>query len=54
MNLLSHDAPRGWTLRILLLTIMLALALAPFLFPGAKALERRRKDLRDGAAGRVL
>lgn len=38
MNLLSHDAPRGWPLRLLLIAVTLALALAPFLFPGAKAL----------------
>ena len=38
MNLLSGDPPRGRALQILLVLIVLALALAPFLFPGAKAL----------------
>ena len=38
MNLLSGDPPRGRALQILLILIVLALALAPFLFPGAKAL----------------
>ena len=38
MNILSGDPPRGRTLQILLVLITLALALAPFLFPGAKAL----------------
>jgi branched-chain amino acid transport system permease protein len=38
MNLLSGDPPRGRALQILLILIILALMLAPFLFPGAKAL----------------
>ena len=38
MNVLSGDPPRGRALQILLVLIVLALALAPFLFPGAKAL----------------
>jgi branched-chain amino acid transport system permease protein len=38
MNILSGDPPRGRALQILLVLIILALALAPFLFPGAKAL----------------
>ena len=38
MTLLSDDPPRGRALQILIVLIVLALALAPFLFPGAKAL----------------
>ena len=38
MNILSGDPPRGRALQILLMLIILALALAPFLFPGAKTL----------------
>ena len=38
MNLLSGDPPRGRPLQILLAFVVLALVLAPFLFPGAKAL----------------
>jgi branched-chain amino acid transport system permease protein len=38
MTILSGDPPRGRALQILLALIVLALALAPFLFPGAKAL----------------
>ncbi len=38
MNVLSGDPPRGKALQILLALIVLALALAPFLFPGVKAL----------------
>ena len=38
MNILSGDPPRGRALQILLVLIILGLALAPFLFPGAKAL----------------
>ena len=38
MTLLSGDPPRGRALQILMVLIVLALALAPFLFPGAKAL----------------
>ena len=36
-RLLSHDLPRSRWLAVALLLIVLALALAPFLFPGAKA-----------------
>jgi len=38
MNVLSGDPPRGRALQILLILIILALAAAPFLFPGARAL----------------
>ena len=38
MNVLSGDPPRGRALQIMLVLIILGLALAPFLFPGAKAL----------------
>ncbi|MBV9290162.1 MAG: branched-chain amino acid ABC transporter permease [Hyphomicrobiales bacterium] len=38
MTLLSGDPPRGRALQILIVLIVLGLALAPFLFPGAKAL----------------
>ena len=38
MTLLSGDPPRGRALQILIAAIVLLLALAPFLFPGAKAL----------------
>jgi branched-chain amino acid transport system permease protein len=38
MTLLSGDPPRGRPLQILIVAIVLLLALAPFLFPGAKAL----------------
>jgi branched-chain amino acid transport system permease protein len=38
MNLLSGDPPRGRALQALIVAVVLALALAPFLFPGAKAL----------------
>ena len=38
MNLLSGDPPRGRALQILLILVILALIAAPFLFPGAKAL----------------
>ena len=37
-RLLSHDLPRSRVLAIVLLLILLALALTPFLFPGTKAL----------------
>jgi branched-chain amino acid transport system permease protein len=43
MTLLSGDPPRGRALQILILLIVLALALAPFLFPGAKALNTAAK-----------
>ena len=38
MSLLSGDPPRGRPLQALIIVIVVALALAPFLFPGAKAL----------------
>ena len=38
MNLLSHDAPRGWPLRLLIALVALTLAFTPFLFSGAKPL----------------
>jgi branched-chain amino acid transport system permease protein len=38
MMILSGDPPRGRMLTILLVVIVVTLALAPFLFPGAKAL----------------
>ena len=38
MRLLSGDPPRGLALRLVLAAVVLALAFAPFLFPGAKAL----------------
>jgi branched-chain amino acid transport system permease protein len=38
MSLLSGDPPRGRPLQALIIGIVVALALAPFLFPGAKAL----------------
>ena len=37
-RLLSHDGPRSRVLAALLIVIVLALALTPFLFPGTKAL----------------
>jgi branched-chain amino acid transport system permease protein len=37
-RLLSHDLPRNRWLALLLIAIVLGLALAPFLFPGTKAL----------------
>ncbi len=39
MNLLSGDPPQGWPLRILIGLIVAGLALAPFLFPGAKPID---------------
>jgi branched-chain amino acid transport system permease protein len=38
MNLLSGDPPRGRALQAILVLVILALVLAPFMFPGAKAL----------------
>jgi len=38
MNILSENPPRGRALQILIVLIVLALMLAPFLFPGVKAL----------------
>jgi branched-chain amino acid transport system permease protein len=43
MKLLSGDPPRGRALQVLLIAIVLALALAPFLFPGVKALNTAAK-----------
>ena len=37
-RLLSHDLPRSRVLTVLLLALLLALAFAPFIFPGVKAL----------------
>ncbi|MEP7084997.1 MAG: branched-chain amino acid ABC transporter permease [Betaproteobacteria bacterium] len=44
-RLLSHDVPRSRMLSALLIAIVLGLALAPFLFPGAKALSVAAKIL---------
>ncbi len=43
MRLLSGEAPRGGALRALLILVFAALMLAPFLFPGAKALNVAEK-----------
>jgi len=44
-RLFSHDLPRSRTLTAILLLILLGLAFAPFLFPGAKALNVAAKVL---------
>jgi len=44
-RLLSHDLPRSRWLSVALLLIVLGLALAPFIFPGAKALSVAAKML---------
>src|SRR6266436_3848512 len=44
-RLLSHDLPRNRWLALLLIAIVLALALTPFLFPGTKALNVAAKVL---------
>ncbi|MEC5215328.1 branched-chain amino acid transport system permease protein [Actimicrobium sp. GrIS 1.19] len=44
-RLLSHDLPRSRVLTVLLLLIVLGLAFAPFIFPGAKALNVAAKIL---------
>ncbi|MDP3134415.1 MAG: branched-chain amino acid ABC transporter permease, partial [Burkholderiaceae bacterium] len=44
-RLLSADYPRSRVLAVLLLGLLLALALAPFLFPGVKALNVAAKVL---------
>src|SRR5574340_1362621 len=44
-RLLSHDLPRSRALALVLLAIVVALALAPFVFPGSKAI---------GVAAKVL
>ncbi len=43
MTLLSGDPPRGRALQVLIVLIVLVLALAPFLFPGAKPLNTAAK-----------
>jgi branched-chain amino acid transport system permease protein len=43
MTLLSGDPPRGRALQALIVLVVLALALAPFLFPGVKALNTAAK-----------
>ena len=54
MMILSGDPPRSRVLSVLLLVIIAALALAPFLFPGAQGDERRDQDLHLRGAGGVL
>ena len=44
-RLLSHDLPRSRLLALILVAIVLGLALAPFLFPGVKALNVAAKVL---------
>jgi len=44
-RLFSHDLPRSRALAVILLLILLGLAFAPFLFPGAKALNVAAKVL---------
>lgn len=44
-SLLSHDLPRNRWLSLALIVILIGLALAPFLFPGAKALAVASKVL---------
>ena len=44
-RLLSHDLPRSRVLAVLLVVIVLGLALAPFVFPGTKALNVAAKML---------
>ena len=44
-RILSHDYPRSRLLAALLIAVVVALALAPFLFPGAKALSVAAKAL---------
>ncbi len=44
-RLLSHDLPRSRWLSLLLVVIVVGLALAPFVFPGAKALSVAAKAL---------
>ncbi|MES2535455.1 MAG: branched-chain amino acid ABC transporter permease [Pseudomonadota bacterium] len=45
MRILSHDLPRSRVLVAILLAILLGLAFAPFIFPGAKALNVAAKIL---------
>src|SRR5438105_10598454 len=44
-RLLSHDLPRNRWLTVMLVVIVIALALTPFLFPGTKALNVAAKIL---------
>ena len=44
-RLLSHDMPRSRWLAVLLVAVLAGLALAPFLFPGVKALNVAAKIL---------
>ncbi len=44
-RLLSHDLPRSRLLAALLIAVVIALALAPFLFPGSKSLNAAAKML---------
>ena len=44
-RLLSHDLPRNRVLTVILLALLFGLAFAPFLFPGAKALNVAAKIL---------
>ena len=44
-RLLSHDLPRSRVLAALLIVLLLALAFAPFIFPGVKALDVAAKVL---------
>ena len=44
-RLLSHDRPRSVWLALMLVAVLVALALAPFLFPGAKAMSVAAKML---------
>ena len=44
-RLLSHDLPRNHILAVLLVVLLLALAFAPFIFPGVKALSVAAKIL---------
>ena len=44
-RLLSHDLPRNRILAVLLVALLLALAFAPFIFPGVKALSVAAKIL---------
>jgi len=44
-RILSHDYPRSRLLAVLLIAVVVALALAPFVFPGAKALSVAAKAL---------
>ena len=44
-RLLSNDLPRSRTLAVLLVALLLALAFAPFIFPGVQALNVAAKVL---------